>query len=331
MKRKIIKQGHNTLTVTLPSDWTKRMNLNAGDEIDFLERENSLVINGHTNGKHKTAEINIQDFTIPLLWRYFQSAYRAGCDEIKIIYDPNKREYEDAYHYYTTQFDYAKLGEKVPPQPVNAMIQGVVNRFIGVDILESGEGYCIVKEMGEVSPKELDNSLRRIFLVILQMFERVKEAIEKNQINDPTLCKEIHTMDLNVDKLVDYCARILNKTHVFADNKSPLMFSSLFLVELLGDEFKYIGKHLAMSKKQLKEIVPMLNLVKRNFETYYSLYYKFDKDLTIKFGEMDAELYEMNFKIKNKFAGESKSLIKHMMMIGKLVLALTELRIQMEF
>ena len=32
MIRKIIKQGHNTLTITLPSEWTKRFNLEAGKE-----------------------------------------------------------------------------------------------------------------------------------------------------------------------------------------------------------------------------------------------------------------------------------------------------------
>ena len=46
MKRKIIKQGHNTLTVTLPSEWVKKLNLNAGDEIDLVEDNSSLVING---------------------------------------------------------------------------------------------------------------------------------------------------------------------------------------------------------------------------------------------------------------------------------------------
>lgn len=37
MKRKIIKQGHNTLTVTLPSEWTKKLQLGAGDEVDIIE------------------------------------------------------------------------------------------------------------------------------------------------------------------------------------------------------------------------------------------------------------------------------------------------------
>jgi len=34
MKRKIIKQGHNTLTITLPSKWAHKLNLKAGEEVD---------------------------------------------------------------------------------------------------------------------------------------------------------------------------------------------------------------------------------------------------------------------------------------------------------
>ena len=49
MKRKIIKQGHNTLTVTLPSKWVKKLNLTADDEVDIIEKENSLLINAKEN------------------------------------------------------------------------------------------------------------------------------------------------------------------------------------------------------------------------------------------------------------------------------------------
>ena len=38
----------------------------------------------------------------------------------------------------------------------------------------------------------------------------------------------------------------------------PIMFSTLFLLELLGDEFKYIGTHLAHSKKKVDEILPFI-------------------------------------------------------------------------
>ncbi len=332
MKRKIIKQGNGTLTITLPRSWTESLNIKAGEEIDVIERGDSLIVNGHHNSKDKKAVIDITNFTIPLLWRFFQSAYRSGCTEIKIVFDPHKKDYEDAYHYYTTLFDYAKLGEKMPPKPAIAMIQEVVNRFVGVDIIESGEGYCIIREMGELSTKEFDNSLRRLFLIIMQMFDKIIESIEHNKINDPSLCKEIHTIDLNVDKFVDYCARIMNKViDSPIRNKRALIFSTLFILELIGDEFKYIGKHIALSKKPLREVLPLVKDVKKHFELYYSLYYKFSNDMAIRFGKMDMDVYEKHYKIKEKVKGESRSIMKHLMMISKFTLALVELRTEMEY
>jgi len=332
MKRRIIKQGHNTLTLTLPAGWAKKLNLKSGDEVDILEKDNLLVINSTQNHKEKSCIIDIRDFTVPLIWRYFQSAYRSGCDEIKILFDDTKKEYEDAYHYYTTQFDYSKLGEKMPPKPAIAMLQEITNRFIGIDIIESGKGYCIIKEMAEVSIKEFEQSLRRIFLVIHQMFDTIINAIENNKIHDSSLCKEIHTIDLNVDKLVDYCSRILNKidNHI-PENKKQLIFSSLFILELVGDEFKYIGKHLALSKNDVKDVASLAKMDKQHFNKYYKMYYSFDRKQAIEFGNNDVDIYELHYKIKDKLHGESRSISKHLMVMSKLTLALAELRIQMEF
>ncbi|MEK6824235.1 MAG: AbrB/MazE/SpoVT family DNA-binding domain-containing protein [Nanoarchaeota archaeon] len=332
MKRKIIGQGHNTLTITLPSKWARKLNLKAGEEVDIEESGSRLILNTSQHPKEKSCVIDIRNFTVPLLWRYFQSVYRAGCDEIKVLFDPEKKKYEDAFHYYTTQFEYRHLGEKVPPKPAIAVIQEIVGRFVGIEIIENGKDYCIIREMGEVSPKEFENSLRRIFLIILELFDRTIKAIENNEIKDSSLCKEIHAIDLSIDKFVDYCARILNKiVGVCPEEKKQLMFSSLFILELVGDEFKYIAKHLALSKKPVKECLAIANLVKEHFELYYRIYYKFDRELTIKWGQKDIEVYKTHFSTKDGMHGECRSIMRHFMMVSKLTLALVELRIQMEF
>jgi len=332
MKRKIIKQGHNTLTITLPTEWVKRINLKAGDEIDLYEKEGALIVNGSERPKDKSVVINIDNFTIPLLWRYFQGAYRSGCTEIKIVFDPSIKEYEDAYHYYTAMFDYSELGEKISPKPAIAMIQGVVDRFIGMGIIESGKNYCLIKEMGSPTAKEFDNSLRRIFLIILQMFDRIIEAIEKDDVNNVSLCKEIHTIDLNIDRLSDYCCRILNcVSNSYNEDKKILLFPTLFILELLGDEFKYMGKHIAISKKSVKDTLSLAQMVKEHFNFYYQMFYKFDRDSAIRFGKKDIEVYKYHFKIKEKIHGHSRSIARHLMMISKFSLVLSELKIEMTF
>ena len=332
MKRKIIKQGHNTLTMTLPAEWSKKLNIKAGDEIDLIEDSGSLVINGKQNNGFKSTTIDITGLNMPMLWRFFQSAYREGYDEIRLKYPIDKKDFEGAYNYYASQFEYSRMGEKPSKKPALSMIEELVNRFIGMEVIDHGEGYVIIREMGEVTSKEFDNSLRRIFLLIEDLFDKVIFLIENDKTGDINICKTIHTMDINVDRFIDYCCRINNKIKdsSFQKNK-PVMFSTLFLLELLGDEFKYIGNHLAKTQKKVDEVLDFTEKVKDHFEMYYKLFYKFDREGVIKFGEHDFKIYNDHFKWKDTKNKDIKSIRGHLMQISKFVFCLMELRIEMEF
>jgi len=332
MKRKIIKQGHNTLTMTLPSEWVKKLNLKPGDEIDLVEKAGSLMINAKQHNEEKSTTIDITGLSVPMLWRFFQSAYREGYEEIKLIYDSKKKKYKGAYNYYACQFDYAKMGEKPPEKLALDMIQDLVNRFVGMEIIDHGEGYCTIREMGEVSGKQFDNSLRRIFLLLQDLFDTTINMIKENKIGDIGVCKTIHAMDINVDRFIDYCCRINNKINdsSFQKNK-PLMFSTLFLLELLGDEFKYIGNHLAKSSKKVDDALPFAKKVKEHFDMYYHLFYKYKRDGVIDFGENDFKIYNDHFKWKESTNKDLKGMRRHLMQISKFIFCLMELRIEMEF
>jgi hypothetical protein len=332
MKRRVIRQGHNTLTMTLPSEWAKKLNINPGDEVDVFENSGSLTINGKQNGHDKSAVIEINGLSIPMLWRFFQSAYREGYNEIKLVYDPSRKSYDGVYNYYASQFEYSRMGEKPSEKPVLNMIQELVDRFIGIAIIDHGEGYCTIKEMGELTSKEFDTSLRRIFLLIIELFEKVIDLIKNNNIGDITVCKIIHTMDINIDRFIDYCCRINNKINDSSFHKNkPIMFSTLFLLELLGDEFKYIGNHLSNSKKKVDEIAEFAEIVKEHFEMYYHLFYKFDREGVIKFGKNDFKIYNDHFKWKESTNKDVRSIRGHLMQISKFVFCLLELRIEMEY
>ena len=332
MKRKIIKQGHNTLTVTLPSEWTKKLHLDAGDEVDIIENSGSLTINGKQHNGFKSTTIDISGLSIPMVWRFFQSAYREGYDEIKLVYDKSKKDYESAYNFYASQFSYTRMGEKPMKKTPIDMITELVNRFIGIAIIDNGENYCTVREMGEITSKEFDNSLRRIFLLILELFDKLIALLKSNQAGDISICKTLHTMDINIDRFIDYCCRINNKINdsSFQKNK-PLIFSTLFLLELLGDEFKYIGNHLSHSKIKVDEIVDFAESVKRHFEMYYHTFYKFDRNEVIKFGENDYKIYNDHFAVKEYKNRDVNSIFRHLMQISKFTFCLMEIRIEMEY
>lgn len=137
---------------------------------------------------------------------------------------------------------------------------------------------------------------------------------------------------MNIDRFVDYCCRINNKINDSSFNKNkPIMFSTLFLIELLGDEFKYIGTHLAKAKKNVSELLPFAERVKEHFEMYYNIFYKFDKEKVKQFGENDFQIYNDHFKWKESLNADAKSIRQHFMQISKFIFCLMELRIEMEF
>ena len=91
MRRRVIKQGHNTLTMTLPSTWTKKLNISAGDELELEEKENGLLLTTEKKlNSGKRAEFDITEMDIPTIWKYFMSVYREGYDEVRVYFDSLK-------------------------------------------------------------------------------------------------------------------------------------------------------------------------------------------------------------------------------------------------
>jgi phosphate uptake regulator len=331
MKRKIIKQGHNTLTITLPAEWAQRFNLEAGKEIDLDERDNGLFISTEKNGKHKKIEFDITGLDLPTIWKYFMAAYREGYDEVLVRYNPSMV-LESPYKFFNQHkldLRYKKATEK---KPMSEVLEGFVRRFIGFEVIEHAKDHIVIKEMGESSSKEFDNSLRRVFLLIQQMFDETIEAIEKNDVE---ILSHMHDVDINLDKFHDYCIRILNKVGNKEPRKTSLLFATLFILEMIGDEFKNISHHLLYDFKassDFKYIKEVALSIGEEFNLYYDLFYKFDKEKLVKMSELDKKRYfgVTDVYKKAKDAGV-KEIFHHLRMIAKYINAIVELRVEMEF
>lgn len=329
MKRKIIKQGHNTLTVTLPSDWARRFNVGAGREVDLCERENGLFISTEKSGETKKAEFDITGMDIPTIWKYFMAVYREGYDEVLVKFNPDA-EIESPYKFYTSHRIDLRYKKERAKKTMTEALNGFVNRFIGFEVVEHGKDFILIKEMGEITSKEFDNSLRRVFLIIQQMAEETLEALETS---DTGMLSHTHDVDINLDKFHDYCIRVMNKSCNKEVRKTSLLFSTLFLLELMGDEFKNISSHIIRDFPQakFKNTLPLAKLTKDQFDCYYSLFYNFSKEGISKLSDIDKQVY-FNVPFAYKKASEDeKEIFHHLRMISRYINSLTELRIEMEF
>jgi phosphate uptake regulator len=329
MIRKIIKQGHNTLTITLPSDWSRKFNLKAGSQVNLIERENGLFITTEKTSEQNKAEFDIEGMDIPTIWKYFMAVYREGYDEVKVKF-PQNIELDNPYKFFTHYKIDKKYGYDRQKLTILAALQGFVSRFIGYEIVEHGKNFIIVREMGELTSKQFDNSLRKIFFLLQEMAEQTMNAIKTN---DPSLLIQIHDVDVNLDKFHDYCIRILNKTANKEPRHSQLLFSSLYLLELIGDEFKNISHHLVedLPKITFSKILPLAESVKKQLDVYYDNYYKFDKSKIKELSDIDSDLYFNVNKLYQKANEREKEIYHHLRMIERYINALMELRIEMEF
>src|SRR3989344_6616237 len=146
--------------------------------------------------------------------------------------------------------------------------------------MESHKDYCIIKDMANLSSKEFDCSLRKIFLLIQQMGEDTRYSIKEN---NHELISHIQDIDVNIDRFHDYCVRVLNKTRFKEGNSAVLLFSSLYLLELLADEYKHIAFHILQDfkGKKLDNLLELQEITHEQFNKFYELFYKYSKEKLI--------------------------------------------------
>lgn len=330
IKRKIIKQGHNTLTITLPKKWSQKHQIIAGQELEVEELGDVLTILPHKNIKLPEITVDVRGLTPVVIWRFVASIYRSGYDEFRIIFDnvKGKRRYS-AFSYNTLDLLYGGNNENQPILSPIEVIQAMINRCVGVEIIDQKENCCVVKELGETTYKEFDNALRRIFLLLLSLSEETLKSVKVG--GEKELLKSVHIIDTNIDRFTDFCFRVLNKKGYKDFRKTPTMYSILFLLELIGDEFKKISIHLIDAKKVTKKTEDLFKVQYQQLRRFYTLFYSFGKEKCLEIYEEDVLGHNYNLELFDSLNNDEKEILHHLKKIGIYIISLAELRIDMEY
>ena len=114
--------------------------------------------------------------------------------------------------------------------------------------------------------------------------------------------------------------------------KTSTIHSLIFTLEMIGDEFKKMAMHMLIDDGKYSPMIKeMFKLMSDQFERFYKLFYKFDKQKAVELYRMDKEATKTAAKHYKKMSDKEKELLHHLKKIGIYVLSLTELRIDMEF
>ena len=274
MKRKVVKHGPSSLIISLPSKWVKRHNVKGGDELDVLEKQNSLEITTKALPKDLSVTIDITGLDRTSILVYLQGMYRKGYDEINVHFKNQK----------------TKHFRKKKEVQVLSVIQNVITRFIGVEIVKQTKDFVQIRQISEDSKKDFAVLMKRTGMLIIEAFEEFERCLKDN--DDDTYPVEHHHMI--VTKFINYCMRLISKGAV-KDTSDALTLYQIFAVldkimDLLKEAERDKARYNISFPKESVEIVSDVTEAMRVFHKFF-----FSKDLKLAY-----DLESRRDKIKQK-------------------------------
>lgn len=279
MKRKVIKQGHNTLTITLPAKWVEQNNIKPGEEIDIEGRGKNLLVSKEFKGDIKKIDLDISGLDFASVRHKMRSAYKLGYDQIYLTFNnPITKEF--------------RTGKE---KAVAHLIDHEVNNLLGCEIIQQTRHSCLIKDYSFTSADELDNLLRRVFLMII---DYGGELLEEARNMDKPLLETMREKHFNISKFIFYYLRTLNKIGYKDYSKTSIMYYILSSIDDILDIEKYCAVDLLgfKQKKLNDKTVEIMSKIFNIFRTFYEYFYKPDVDKLLSFAE---SRWEVLNSIKN--------------------------------
>ncbi len=238
MKRKVVKLGPATLVISLPSKWTKKNNVGAGEELDVEEQGSELLIQTEKALKKEKAIIDLTKLKA-LFRKITASYYLKGYDEIDVKIDSIQKSRD---------------------------IEKRVDLMIGMEVIEQKKDMLKLKDMGKAEEENIDSVIKRILHLLHSISGEVLKAVEKGE-HDLTYLSD---SEKHVNRFSDYALRLLYSRGYVDQKKTAPLYTVVFLLELLGDTYKHFVNHITENKLTLrKELI----LLYKEIDDYHKEFY----------------------------------------------------------
>ncbi|GEM_PF-748794 len=251
MKRKVIKQGNNTLTITLPKEWTEQFGIKAGDEIEINNKEGTLAIDfpgKQILKKEFRAVIKKEEIDDSRYFKaYMDSMYISGHDNI-VLELPDKK-------YMTMLQDFLQ------------------NNFIGYEITSFENNKCVIENITDPSKEKFEVILRRLFLMTKGLLSDFYSDLKSSNLDNFNLYKEQLKA---VNLYTNYCLRIVSNEHKVS---SYALWSLILRLTQIYNIMFYCYEKLPSYDSRLKfskETMILFEGLKELFDMVYGLFYSFN-------------------------------------------------------
>lgn len=275
MKRRIVKQGNSTLTISLPSSWVKQHALKHKDEIDVSERDDGLFITTSVKGEPKHISINFKGFNENLILRYLTFLYKQGFEDVELNF---------------SEYTLTKKRERISTL---RFIQETVHNLIGWEIVEQKQRYCRIRDLTGVVEDEFEKMLTRIVVsshtLILSLNDFMKKKISLDEI--------LYQHEVIV-RFTNYCHRLLNKK---TQEKGLVYYNFIFDLKFIADILTYLAREMHEANLEMTDTDKRIlsNTIELS-ELFQKTYYKFDNDKLTEMILKRREIYDIINKVKYK-------------------------------
>ncbi len=283
MKRRVIQIAESTQLISLPRKWCLANNIKKGDELDLEEQGSKIMIATSTVPEIEKTTLNADQFGLFAL-RSIAALYKSGFDEVEVTFQsPANLELLPKF-----------LNEDLP----------------GFEVFDHTANRYLIKAISKETVEEFDPALRRIFIMATSMARNLADVLNKPPYDAHTV-NSIMAMDTTINRLCNFCQRLLNKRGYKQPRKTNFIYTIIWEIEKICDELKYICLHLKDHPKATfnKESVALFNDAVKIFELFYSEFYKFNEANISVIAETRKDIIGRAFKLLEK--GKDGALLHH--------------------
>ena len=275
MRRKIVKHGPSSLTISLPIKWVKKNNLTNGEELEVTEKGPELLISGKGKRELKEATLHIDTKNRPFLRRLFNMPYLRGFDMVTIFFDS----YE-----------------------ILESIQNNIDALMGFEMIKQSANHCVLKNVAESKPEEFNSMLLRMFNICSTLFNELEAYIKEN---DEDALKRILLMQKTMTRIDLFCRRMINMGECGQEIRhSGSAYAIVRILEEIGDIGRDIAKKSPKIKtKNKKPFVELITKLIKTFALLKKIRYKGDVEAIYEYKDIKTVLRKM-LETKRDFNSE---------------------------
>ncbi len=291
MRRKIIKQGNNSYTLTIPIHWIKEHNLDGSQDVEVNEEDGKLMVAVPSEMKRPEVSLNVDiskynERTIKVV--VFQ-AYRKGFDKMIVTY-----------------------GEMKQLEVVRSL---VTNSLLGFEIVSEEQNKCVIQNIAEPSSEKFDIILRKEMLLLKEESQEILQHLEKNKYD----IRRREDMKVMFDKLNNFTRRVIVRDKIGGTKNSYFLFYFTSKLSLLYHAYFYFYKAYAQEKMKNvdKDIKELLIKVNENYGLLYDAFYKKNLDIAHQVKTGSEEAIKRVFELIGEKKGMQNKLLIHIANIAR--------------